>query len=228
MNVFLSKYKILLLLIVADFVLIALHILFSQSMSLFHLDMEHNLPTVYQSTKLLAAGFGLAWGTWLVGKKHHWWIIALLMIYLGLDEIGQIHEHAWLRLQEASPHFFDALLTFSLDIGWRSSFWIFLYIPIFVIATPLLIYATAKILKEDSKDNTAWPAVMAVILFSTVILFEMANSRPFWSQTSHEMLYVLEEWFEMIGASLLVFWVVIKWSKIKMMVIQHFHFPNKV
>ena len=62
------------------------------------LSWEANLPTWAASTLLLAAAFTI----WLIGKKaqheadhwyRHWYAMAMVFLYISLDETAQIHEN---------------------------------------------------------------------------------------------------------------------------------------
>ena len=92
----------LLFFLLVDFLVLLLHCLFPEK-TFFNLDVESNLPTIYQGMKILLLSF-LAFYLFLssVDKfKNFWLFFAFVFLFLALDEVGQIHENL--------PTFFNEL-----------------------------------------------------------------------------------------------------------------------
>lgn len=117
-----------------DLLVLCLHLLLGSTNSFFHLDFEQNLPTVYQSFKLI--GFGilfLAMGSKKIAKPDLRGFIlplAFVMTFLGLDELLQIHENIY-RIFELFDFFHPSkIVEASMKMGYRSSLWILYYLPL--------------------------------------------------------------------------------------------------
>ena len=76
-----------------DTLIIVLHILYGQDNLYYALDKENNLPTYYQSIKLLIFGLYLLYKSYK-DKYNSWflWIASIIFIYISVDEALAIHE----------------------------------------------------------------------------------------------------------------------------------------
>ena len=106
---FFKKYKLPLILIGIDILLTLIYISTRGTIKLFNLDTENNIPTVYQTVKLLALSFFL----YIFAKENikektskivklALYSFPIAFFFLALDEIGQIHENLKPQLNHVS------------------------------------------------------------------------------------------------------------------------------
>jgi hypothetical protein len=215
------RYRYLWGLIFLDLVIVLLHMLFGQYSSYFNLDHEYNLPTVYQSLKLLTAGhlaLGLLWlrRTFGVMSRSELWFYAPLgamLIFIGLDELGQLHENVDYFVREVSPGFADSLLMRLESVGYYSSTWIAYYSPLIIPAIPYFGFALSYTYRNLRKYTGLFAAI--VVCFAGVIFFEFISNQGSIPDHEYQNYIVIEELLEMIGASLAVgfLWQVLSESK---------------
>ncbi len=89
-----NKIAFLLLLLFLDFFVLLLGYVFGDK-AIFNLDIESNLPTIYQGVKIILVSF-LTFDIFLFTKnksKYFWLFLSVAFLFLGMDEIGQIHEN---------------------------------------------------------------------------------------------------------------------------------------
>jgi hypothetical protein len=65
--------------------------------STFNLDYEHNVPTFFSFVQLWAAALILVFiASWASRERsrdaRYWWVLAAMFVYLGVDELEEIHE----------------------------------------------------------------------------------------------------------------------------------------
>lgn len=207
MNKLLSKSdQIFSGLIATDAVVLLLHLFFSSYTSFFHLDFEQNLPTIYQSTKLIF--FGLVFFFFSFNKKISLNIksfilpLAVFITFLGLDELLQIHENIY-RIFEFFDLFHPSkIVEASMKLGYRSSLWILYYLPfifIFVFWSGYWLHY----FQSKMKNNTRILIFSSLCLF-TVLIAEILSSTGSFSETAYFWLVTFEETAEMLLASTLI------------------------
>ncbi|HEX9805096.1 MAG TPA: hypothetical protein VGA67_05430 [Candidatus Dojkabacteria bacterium] len=203
--------KALTTLLVLDLLMVLLHIVFSENLDLFHLDREQNIPTIYQSTKLLLAAiilgihmFVFKFGKVTKGLSLVFWGILFLMIFsLGLDEVGQIHESIDHHLSQILPDQTEEYKEIYEDIGYKSAPWLLYYIPVFLFAGGIFFYLIREYLR--TKNSTTLFIIIGLSFFLLVPLVEYINTNSsLTNPTSYENLIIVEELFEMVGASILL------------------------
>lgn len=157
---------------------------------LFDLGDENNIPTYFSSFLFII----LAIISWFIaglekegGKKYYPWIITVfLFIFLGLDEVTQIHE------QLTGP--FQNILNTS---GFLFFAWV---IPYGIILILLSIFYIPFVLTLKNKRLLFFGA--GIFLFGAIIL-EMIGSNLYEAGKNMDLIYILissfEEIFEIIG-----------------------------
>jgi len=204
--------KLLVVLLILDLIVVSLHVFLGDWTTYFHLDHEHNFPTIYQSLKILTAGyitlFSLIqfWPTLSTYKK---WLLAplsILFIFFGLDELGQIHESVDRFVREMNPDFADGLLVFAQNAGYVSSTWILYYLPLFMLVGMYGLFIFYYILKRQRHH-------FPTLLFTSFVIFliqvfEFVSNQGQVDSLLYEQFIVREELAEMIGLSLAAFFAI--------------------
>lgn len=197
---------IFLSLVALDVLVVALHLTLGRYNQFFHLDFEQNLPTVYQSTKLLLFGSGF----FLLGfsKRIPWeaksfiWPLSAFLIFLGLDELLQMHENIY-RIFEFFPWLHPSkIVDASMKLGYRSSLWILYYLPFIFIFVFWRGY-WLRYFQSHMRKN-AWILVLSSLCLFLVLAAEILSSTGTYSETGYYWLVTLEETSEMLLASTLV------------------------
>lgn len=198
--------RIFFTLLLADAVIVLLHILLGRQYSFFHLDVEANLPTIYQSLKLLI--FGLLFLSIAVKSRVSREIrafigpLAIVFLFLGLDELLQIHENIY-RVFELLPWIHPSkVVTLSMQLGYRSSLWILYYLPfifIFVLWSGYWLRAFQTMLKSNF-----WIIGLSISSLFVVLLAEILSSTGVYSESAYFWLITFEETAEMLFVSALV------------------------
>ena len=203
-----NNYSFLLYWLLLDTAFVLLHLMTSHRTGLFHLDYEQNIPTIYQSAKLLAAGSLAILYIWLkkkmVGKirRAELWFFAPLgaiLIFIGLDELGQLHENIYTYVLEIAPRFAIHSNEAVRHLGYSSTDWIIYYLPLIILSVFYFIYAISYTAK-NYKDRV-WLIIFMVISFLMVLLLEYLGTRQEHPAHVYERYFVFEEYLEMIGAT---------------------------
>lgn len=198
--------KVLVYLLVIDFLVIGLHILLGDWSTLFHLDYEHNIPTIVQSLKLFTVGYLTmftliqSWKVLSTYQKRLLLPLSGLFIFIGLDELGQIHENVDRFVREISPEFADSVLFFAQSIGYVSSTWMIYYIPFFIFTGIYGLFLLHYILKH--KPHHFFTGLLFGLLMFFVLLFEFVSNQGQVDQNVYQIYVTLEESAEMIGISI--------------------------
>ncbi len=194
-------------LIFFDLLILLLHLFFGNLNTFFHLDFEQNMPTYYQSFKLI--GFGLAFFIFSFYKPAKWGLrsfilpLSLAIIFLGLDELLQIHENIY-RIFEAFDLFHPSkIVEASMKMGYRSSLWILYYLPLILI----FVFWSGYWLRyfQSKMQNNVWILTVSSLSLFAVILTEILSSTGSHSESVYFWLISIEESAEMLLASTLIF-----------------------
>lgn len=198
--------RLLLLLVCFDLSILLLHLLLGKYNHFFHLDFERNLPTYYQSFKLI--GFGSMFFLLGLTKSIKWSIksfilpLALFMTFLGLDELLQIHENIY-RIFELFDTFHPSkIVEASMKMGYRSSLWILYYLPLIFI----FVFWSGYWLRyfQSKMKNNVWILILSSLSLFAVLLAEVLSSTGSFSENTYYWLVTLEETAEMLLASTLI------------------------
>jgi len=189
-----------------DLLVLCLHLLLGNQNHFFHLDFEQNLPTMYQSLKLILFGstfFILGFTKSIkLDIKSFIFPLALFMTFLGLDELLQIHENIY-RIFELFDLFHPSkIVEVSMKMGYRSSLWILYYLPFIFI----FVFWSGYWLRyfQSKMKNNAWILIFSSLCLLAVLLTEIFSSTGSFSETTYFWLVTLEETAEMLLASTLV------------------------
>jgi hypothetical protein len=189
-----------------DLFILSLHLLFGSHSQFFHLDFEQNLPTFYQSFKLVF--FGIIF--FILGLKKSIKLdiksfilpLSLVLIFLGLDELLQIHENIY-RIFELFDLFHPSkIVEASMKMGYKSSLWILYYLPFIFV----FIFWSGYWLRyfQSKMRNNAWILVVSSLCLFTVLLAEIFSSTGSFAENTYYWLITIEETAEMILASTLI------------------------
>ena len=189
-----------------DLFILSLHLLFGSHSQFLHLDFEQNLPTFYQSFKLIFFGvfffiLGLRKSIKL-DIKSFILPLAAAIIFLGLDELLQIHENIY-RIFELFDLFHPSkIVEASMKMGYKSSLWILYYLPIIFI----FVFWSGYWLRyfQSKMRNNAWILVVSSLCLFTVLLAEIFSSTGSFAENTYYWLITIEETAEMILASTLI------------------------
>jgi uncharacterized membrane protein len=182
-----------------DILLVIAHLILAGSYSFFDLDQEYNLPTYYSSLKLTLVGsFFLllmfienrqvfAWTT----TSFRWVPFAVIFLYLGLDEVGRIHEQL---IDIVAPHLFSDLNIFSNHVYY----WVILFAPAMIVAVWYMIIMLRRVVAPGSVARFGW---YGLCCFALVPVMEVLGG--VWADTGiGAVIIVIEESLEMVGGSL--------------------------
>ena len=208
-NFFKSPFSFLLLFLSIDVLIILLHLIFPQ-MAVFHLDYESNLPTIYQGSKLIFSTtvsllivclIYLKKGT--LKREWFWVLLAGMTFFLGIDEIGQLHENISTYMKEIigeSAVLYESSIT---DLGYASTTWLPYYIGPFIVLTLVVAYFIFRFMKE--KIPNVWMMAVGWGLFLLAIAIEYVNTMPhIMFQEGYNEYVIAEESLEIFGATFIL------------------------
>jgi hypothetical protein len=210
MKEFLKKGRnLLLVFLLLDFLMVVLHLLFPLK-TVFNLDFESNLPTVYQGSKLILVvciSFLILSLSYLrkgsIKKEWFWIFWAAMFFFLGVDEMGQVHENISIYMKEVlrgGAVSYEATL---VDLGYVSTTWLPYYFAAFILATVVVVLAFKDLYRRNSK--TIWYLIVGWVFFLGVPVIEYINTMPhIMFQEGYVVFMLVEEIFEMLGATLLL------------------------
>jgi hypothetical protein len=189
-----------------DLLIVLLHLVLGGHNQFFHVDFEQNLPTFYQSMKLII--FGLIF--FVLGLRRSVkndiksFIIpmSLVLVFLGLDELFQIHENIY-RIFETFDLFHPSkIVEASMRMGYRSSLWLLYYLPFIFIFIFWSGY-WLRYFQSRMKNNTGILILSSVCLFA-VLMAEILSSTGTFAESTYFWLVTIEETAEMLFASTLI------------------------
>lgn len=187
--------------------ILLLHLSFGHVSSFVHLDFEHNLPTLYQSAKLTGAGTIAAlvlWQLWLMERIRKsdlifYGFFAAGFIFLGLDELGQLHEYIDFFIREVRPEYANAQLDLAESIGYYSSTWMLYYTPILIAAAVYFVYAAKYVWQRLSNQKCAY--LTMIFFFMVTLVFELISNQGQTDPQLYQIYITIEETAEMLGAT---------------------------
>lgn len=201
-----SPMRLIKWLLVIDLIMLVLHLLFGSQHTFFHLDFEQNLPTTYQSLKLIIFGvlFFVASLSYKVHRHTRLFLLplSLFLTVLGLDELFQIHENIY-RIFELIDWFHPSkIVDASMKLGYRSSLWILYYLP----AIALFVFWCGYWLNsfQSKMRSHFWMIAVSSLSIFTILLTEILSSTGSYSNEVYFWLVTVEEAAEMLLASTLI------------------------
>ncbi len=166
--------------------------------NLFNFNLEANIPTLYSACQLaLAATLLLSVGVALKNTRRPctaWIALAVLFLFLAIDEASSIHEQLTVITREA--------------LG-TSGYLFFAWVIPYGIATLLLFLLFAKFLFDLPARTRSLFVLSGAVYLAGAVGFEMLGGRyltsPGATEVVYSVIYTLEELFEMTGIALFVY-----------------------
>ncbi len=204
--------------VIFDLLLIPIHLALGKYNTFFNLDYEANLPTIYQSAKyywFAHLSFFNIWAFKYLYKetsrayKAFWGAIGGILLMLGIDELGQIHESLESTLTQNFPQLVASINSWISSTGYIGSFWVFYVIP-FLLIFAVVAYFIFKYAVKNYRDSLVYLA-WAFGVIALIPLIEL------WGTSgvgSHYYKFVIgEEYVEMLAITLLGIFVSIETKK---------------
>lgn len=192
-------------LILFDLGFVVLHLVFSPQYSLFNLDAESNLPTVYQGLKsigigvlVLAFGYRFYLTRW---ERYSIWMTSAFFIGLGADEMAEIHENVPVYVGQMFPEVASFVGIFAQNIGYQGSLWVIYFFPI--ILGVLILWGVQLSWIALYKKQTITPILIPIVLVLCVPLIEWINTSSGFSPEVYSGWIAFEEFIELVGISLM-------------------------
>lgn len=204
--------------ILADLLLIPLHLTLGQYNTFFNLDHEANIPTLYQTYKFIwfgAIAFFNLWGMGILGKlqkkyKYFWASIGGLLLALALDEAAQLHESVERYLTESFPEFTGYINEMIASTGYIGSYWVFYVIP-FIIAYLFVLQFQVRYAFKNHRETIKF-LLVGIGLILLIPLIEL------WGTSgvgSHYWKFPIgEELTEMLAVTIMGSFVAIETNKV--------------
>lgn len=208
-----NGFALLFVLLFFDLLTIIFHFLFGRSIGFFNLDKEQNFISLYTGIKFWFGGT-VAVLNWVVARsikqkegKRLWLLVALGLFWIGLDDLYYLHER------------FTFVLNNALGMGgfYGESFnWLLYFSPFIVLA--FLIFAKLVIFIFKNYKLAALFLLGGTLLFVAALGTEIYGRQLLLSipipVDKYRALIVLEEVFELLGASTFIFGVILYFKKI--------------
>ncbi len=192
--------------ICVDVLMVLLHLTLGPHFAFFNVDVEQNLPTVVQSSKLILAGIYFALIALFVKlpqKSRRFLLpLGLFSVALGFDELLQIHENIYRVFEYVDWFHPSRIVTASLSMGYRSSLWLLYYLPAIIIFVFWGGY-WVRSLQETLASQSKIIAICAGSLF-LILLTEVLSSTGQFSDQTYFWMVTLEEAAEMAFATALI------------------------
>jgi hypothetical protein len=206
---FIKRHNInpILIILFADFLMIAMHIAWGQKSVFFNLDQEANLPTLYQGAKILIFAM-LIWLSVYNSNtkklyKYFGLLIASSLFFLGLDELATIHENIHIYVSDLLPNLHNYVLSLAESLDYGGALWVIYYAPFVLIISIIWALQIYIILKHQKQS--VFMMVLGMLFIIAVPFVEMINTSSNFSSEIYDNWVVLEEGLEMIGVSLFAF-----------------------
>ncbi|MCB9452937.1 MAG: hypothetical protein H6672_15965 [Anaerolineaceae bacterium] len=170
-----------------------------QAVQTFNVNQEANIPTWYSALLLLACAalFGVvAQSRRQYGERdsRHWWGLALIFMYLSLDEVAAIHEELSIPLQE-SLH-----LTGFLYFGW-------ILVGAAVVLVVGLIYG--RFILRLPRQTRRLFILAGVLYVGGALVIEAISANQWYLNDGTSLLFsatgTVEELCEMLGVVVLIY-----------------------
>lgn len=205
-GIFKNKLAFLLVFLLLDILILLLHNYFPEKL-FFNLDVESNLPTIYQGLKIFLLSF-FSFTLFLFTKgnlKYFWLFFVMSFFFLALDEVGQIHENIptyWNELFVKDGR--SDLQSVVGEFGYESATWLPYYIIPFIGFFIVVVISLMKFLKECRKR--AIPLIIGLLFLIVGIVFEYINTKPdIMFKDGYEILMFWEEAFEIFAITFILF-----------------------
>ncbi len=206
------KKRIITIVFLANAILIALHFLFGERFDLFHLDRERTFAAYYSGLQLIAIAAGgvvLAWLSRERFLKYGWTLFSLLFLFLGFDEISELHENITYYALT-----YGASLPISTLLPFRSPTynWLLIFAPLIILAIAFFTVWAVRIRHARIQKHF----FIGTALFVAAIALELVSG---FVRFSPIPLFVIEEASELFGAT---FFLMSVWEYALMLFFQQF------
>lgn len=193
-------------LITLDALIVITHLIWGHQNQLFHLDYENNLPTYYQSLKLIIFGvyFTFIGVTSRIKREVISFVVPLgaILCFIGIDELFQIHENVY-KIFEIIPWLSPSVIVDgSLRAGYRSSLWILYYLPL-IVGFVLWCGYWLRYFQSKLRSNISI-VILSMLCLTTVLVAELIGTTGKLDNESYFFFITLEELSEMLLATTLI------------------------
>jgi len=165
---------------------------------LFDFNTEQNIPTLYSSVALLLASLLLGFIAWMHKRAHAayvlWAILAVIFLFLSIDETSAIHENLGTNLRELLNT--SGLLYYS----WVLPYGAFLGILVIVYAKFLL--------RLDTHIRVLFLLAGGIFISGSIVIESLGGQEhdlygkgTLW----YAVLYTCEEFLEMLGIVIFIY-----------------------
>lgn len=198
-------------LLVIDAIMVSLHILYGQKYDFFNLDVEQNLPTYYQSFKLLFLS-AMSYSLYVITKKTQqsnfgirkfWILFTILFSYLCIDEAGQIHENTFSRLGLFFPNVAEIISNTAHRIDYKSIIWLALYAPLILLTIIAIIFFIKRLWLRYNKK--IYILILGMIILISVLVLEYVDTGGEMTEMLYNRFIIAEEFAEMLGISIMIY-----------------------
>ncbi len=169
---------------------------------------ERNVPTFFSFTIMILVAI-VYFFFYKEEKKWKWLVFSLFFIYLGFDDMFEIHEHIGSDVGEIVTE--EVLKT-----GFMSYYWQVIFMPTFALFGFYIVYTTSKKFFEKN-DNIGILMFLGGFAFYAIAIamdfYEGANSDFIWlsnifytlnTDSIVELMRATEEAIEMLGGTLIL------------------------
>ena len=168
--------------------------------NLFDVDYESSVPTWFSQELLLMAAVLFAWIAFAKWQSHdrwrwHWGSLAMIFVYLSIDEGAMIHEVLTPVMRR--------LLGIEADPGIFANAWVLAAAPVVLLVGLLYV----RFITTLPGRTRAGLLVAAGLYLSAVLIIELMGSilvLPYMSMTYNGYMVALEEGIEMLGVAVLI------------------------
>lgn len=217
-----SKQAVFFLLLI-DSCMVLLHIWLGRNFGLFNMDWERNVPTMYQSFKLVLVGSIFLSITIInkfvlrqqVSKINIYWIgLAIILLLMGFDEAAELHETLPFYLREIIPAFTSWYEGLFSQLGFQSSIWIIYVMLLTPIGLIWFLYVRNVVLRKYGKG--LYPLLFATIIFFIgAIGFEFIGTLDeIFFSSNYGIMLILEEFLEMVGGTIFVYYAIVELKRV--------------
>ncbi len=172
---------------------------------LFHLEFEGNIPTWFSSILWFIASIA-AYQCSQYGQgnqnKTAWIMIAAGFLVFSIDEVAQIHEVIFAIINK---YFYPDAIKNKIIESFKATNWSIIAAPFLILVVIWLFLTLRKLLIGSPRAARLLALGFFIAIFGAFVLETTTN---FLNHGSLEWVWVieatLEEWFEMIGAILII------------------------
>ena len=215
--------QVLFFLLLIDCLMVLLHIWLGKNFGLFNMDWERNVPTMYQSFKLVLVGsvfLSIAIINRFIlrqreSKINIYWIgLAIVLLLMGFDEAAELHETLPFYLREVIPSFTSWYEGLFSQLGFQSSIWIIYVMLLAPIGLIWILYVGKVVLYKYGKS--LYPLLFAILIFFIgAVGFEFIGTLDeIFFSSNYGIMLILEELLEMIGGTIFVYYAVVELKRV--------------